>query len=60
MLIARPIGRQRKFTTPDHHSFTNYDFYFFRLLSSVHFFQSNQLFQAIEFVDRQVSEKLKI
>ena len=33
---------------------------FFRLLSRVHFFQSNQRFQAIEFVDRHVSEKLKI
>ena len=31
---------------------------FFRPLSSVHLFQSNQRFQAIEFVDRHVSEKL--
>ena len=27
-------------------------------LSSFHLFQSNKLFQAIEFVDRHVSEKL--
>ena len=27
-------------------------------LSSVHLFQNNQRFQAIEFVDRHVSEKL--
>ena len=27
-------------------------------LSSIHLFQSNQRFQAIEFVDRHVSEKL--
>ena len=33
---------------------------FFRPLSSVHLFQSNQRFQAIEFVDRHVSEELKI
>ena len=31
---------------------------FFRPLSSVHLFQSNHLFQAIEFVDQHVSEKL--
>ena len=31
---------------------------FFRPLSSVHLLQSNQRFQAIEFVDRHVSEKL--
>ena len=31
---------------------------FFQPLSSVHLFQSNQRFQAIEFVDRHVSEKL--
>ena len=33
---------------------------FFRPLSSVHLFQSNQRFQAIEFVDQHVSEKLLI
>ena len=33
---------------------------FFRPLSSVQLFQSNQHFQAIEFVDRHVSEKLLI
>ena len=32
--------------------------FFFRLLSSAHLLQSNQAFQAIEFVDRHVSEKL--
>ena len=31
---------------------------FFRPLSSVHLFQSNQRFQVIEFVDRNVPEKL--
>ena len=31
---------------------------FLRPLSSVRLFQSNQRFQAIEFVDRRVSEKL--
>ena len=31
---------------------------FFRPLSSVHLLQSNQRFEAIEFVDRHVSEKL--
>ena len=30
---------------------------FFQTLSSVHLFQSNQCFQAIEFVDRHVLEK---
>ena len=33
-------------------------FFFFLPLSSVHLFQSNRRFQAIEFVDRHVSEKL--
>ena len=28
------------------------------MISSFHLFQSNKLFQAIEFVDRHVSEKL--
>ena len=32
--------------------------FFFRPLSGVHLFQSNQRFQAIEFVDRHVLEKL--
>ena len=32
--------------------------FFFRPLSSVHLFQSNQLFQAIELVDQHVLEKL--
>ena len=49
---------QEKFTTHDHRSFANKDSYFFRPLSSVHLFQSNQVFQAIELVDRHVSEKL--
>ena len=31
---------------------------FFRPLSSVHLFQSNERFEEIEFVDRHVSEKL--
>ena len=31
---------------------------FFRPLSSVHFFQSNQRFQAVEFVDRHILENL--
>ena len=35
-------------------------FLFFRPLSSVHLFQSNHRFQAIEFVDQHVSEKLLI
>ena len=42
----------------DHRNFANSDSYFFRPLSSVHLLQSNQRFQAIEFVDRHVSEKL--
>ena len=33
-------------------------FFFFQHLSSAHLFQSNQPFQAIEFVDRHVSGKL--
>ena len=32
-------------------------FFFFQPLSSVHMVQSNQRFQAIEFVDRHISEK---
>ena len=32
--------------------------FFFRPLSGVHLLQSNQCFQAMEFVDRHVSEKL--
>ena len=36
----------------------SYDTYFFRPLSNVLLFQSNQRFQAIEFVDRHVPEKL--
>ena len=31
--------------------------FFFQPLSSVHMVQSNQRFQAIEFVDRHISEK---
>ena len=47
------------FTTTDHGSFANKDsYFFFRPLSSVHLLQSNQRFQAIEFVDRHVKEKL--
>ena len=34
--------------------------FFFRLLRSVHLFQSNQRLQAIEFVDLHVLEKLLI
>ena len=34
--------------------------FFFRLLRSVHLFKSNQHLQAIEFVDRHVSEKILI
>ena len=33
-------------------------FLFFRPLRGVHLFQSNQRFDAIEFLDRHVSEKL--
>ena len=59
MLIQRLICTQWKFTTPDHHNFANSDsLFFFRPLSSVHLLQSNQCFQAIEFVDRHVPEKL--
>ena len=36
----------------------NSDSFFFRPLSSVHLFQSNQRLQAIELVDRHVLEKL--
>ena len=32
--------------------------FFFRPLSCVHFFQSNKLFQAVEFVDRHIPENL--
>ena len=48
----KTICIQCKFTTPDNRSFANCDYYFFQPLSSVHSFQSNQSFQAIEFVDR--------
>ena len=58
MLIPRLICIQWKFTTPNHRNFANSDSYFFQPLSSVHLLQSNQHFQAIEFVDRHVSEKL--
>ena len=60
MLITRTISIQWKFTTPDHRSFAIKFgiLFFFRPLSTVHLFQSNQRFQAIEIVDRHVSEKL--
>ena len=47
--IARHFNRRRK-QTASQNSFAY----------SVHLFQSNQRFSAIEFVDRHVSEKLKI
>ena len=48
-----------KFTTLDHRNFASYDtHFFFWPLSSVHLFQTNQRFQAIEFEDQHVSEKL--
>ena len=57
-VITRLICIQWKFTAHDHCNFANYDSYFFyRPLSSVHLLQSNQRFQAIQFVDRHVSEK---
>ena len=49
MLITRPICMQWKFTTPDHRTFAKKHSHFFRPLSSVHLFQSNQRFQPILF-----------
>ena len=59
MLITRSICIQWKVTTPDHCRFAKGS-YFFRPLSSVYLFESNQRFQAIEFVDQHVLEKLLI
>ena len=51
---------QWKFTTPNLAILLIQILIFFRPLSSVHLLQSNQRFQAIEFVDWHVSEKLLI
>ena len=45
-------------TQPSQFCLLRFLFFFFRPLSNVHLFQSNQRFQAIEFLDRHVSEKL--
>ena len=58
ILITRSICIQWKFTTPDHRSFSKTFFFFFQLVSSVHLFQSNQRFEAIQFMGRHVLEKL--
>ena len=57
ILITRTICIQWKFTTPNHRRFSKRFLYFFQLVS-VHLSQSNQCFEAIEFMDRHVSEKL--
>ena len=58
MLITRPFAYNESLQHPTIAVLLIKILIFFRPLSSVHLFQSNQRFQAIEFVDRHVSEKL--
>ena len=58
MLIARPFVCNESLQHPTIAGLLVQILIFFQPLSSVHLFQSNQRFQAIEFVDRHFSEKL--
>ena len=58
MLITTPTAYNKSLQHPTIAVLLIKILIFFRPLSSVHLFQSNQRFQAIEFVDRHVSEKL--
>ena len=58
MLITTPTAYNKSLQHPTITVLLIKILIFFRPLSSVHLFQSNQLFHAIELVDRYVSEKL--
>ena len=58
VLITRPIYMQWNFTTPTITDLLIKVLTFFRPLSSVHLFQSNQCFQEIEFMERHITEIL--
>ena len=60
MLITRPFAYNESLQHPTVAVLLIKILIVFRPLSRVHLFQSNQCLQAIEFVDRCVSEKLKI
>ena len=57
MLITRPFAYNESLQNPTI-AVLLIKILIFLPLSSVHLFQSNQLFQATEFVDRHISEKL--
>ena len=58
MLVTRPFAYSEVYHTRQSVLLIKILIFFFRPLSSVHLLQSNQVFQAIEFVDQHVSEKL--
>ena len=58
VLITRPIYMQWNFTTPTITDLLIKVLIFFRPLSSVHLFQSNQCFQEREFMERHITEIL--
>ena len=60
MLITTPIVYNKSLQHPIIAVLLIKILIFFWPLSSVHLFQSNQLFQATELVDRHVSENLQI
>ena len=58
MLITRPFAYSESLQHPTIAVLLIKILIFFRPLSSVHLFQSNQRFEATEFVDWYVSDKL--
>ena len=58
MLITRPIAYNKSLQHPTITVLLIKILIFFLPLSSVHLFQSNQCFEAIEFVDQHIFEKL--
>ena len=58
MLITRPIAYNKRFQHPNITVLLIKILIFFLPLISVHLFQSNQYFEAIEFMDQHISEKL--
>ena len=57
ILITRPFAYNESLQHPNIAVLLIKILIFFRTLSSVHLFQSNQCFQVIEFVDQHVSKK---
>ena len=60
MLITRPFAYNESLQHPTIAVLLIKILIFSRPLSSVHLLQRNQRFEAVEFVDRQVSEKFLI